>query len=307
MNTNTKSTLNKSNSLIYKADKIKGKQHIFVTIRLNDECKNGHQDFAITGDIYEAGKPKSDRYWLGGGCCHDEILKAFPEFKIFVDLHNCDFSGTPMYPQANMPYHLKNGFNNTKIDNPKFKAEFCDYYRITAEQFETLKTLNSEVGFALMLENLGILSQWDKQAKQSIKMLEKLTGTKFLNDSKRAHYVRPSNDEIKKEVIKVQQGYYSEISKQNREGAKIEAIITKMRQEANNEIDKAETEYNLKVQVLKIGGTKALDNCIVYNHSKEIGFNWKSYDMIESSLVQKIEDSIKLPNDWKITDKKGKM
>ena len=42
-----------------------------ISIRLNDECKNGHADFSITADAKE--------YYNGrwqdsfGGCCHDEI------------------------------------------------------------------------------------------------------------------------------------------------------------------------------------------------------------------------------------------
>ena len=123
----------KTNNLIHKAQKSKidyfgTKADIIVKISLNDECKNGHQDFAITADIYKAGY-RSDRYFLAGGCCHDDIIKYFPEFKIFIDLHLCDFEGSPMYPSANGFYHLKNGFNNTTIQNPSFKKEYCDYYK----------------------------------------------------------------------------------------------------------------------------------------------------------------------------------
>ena len=73
-------------------------QKIVVEIRLSDPCKNGHNDFAITATTYVG------KRWDSCGCLHDDILKHFPEFKIFVDLHLCDDNGVPMYPILNNPY-----------------------------------------------------------------------------------------------------------------------------------------------------------------------------------------------------------
>ncbi len=53
--------MKQSNALRHTATKTVGNEVITVKIRLNDECKNGHQDFSITGDIYEAGKPMADK------------------------------------------------------------------------------------------------------------------------------------------------------------------------------------------------------------------------------------------------------
>ena len=139
--TTTKET---TNSLIYKTSKVIGDNVIYVTIRLNDECKNGHQDFAITGDIYK-GQNKADRNHIAGGCIHEEILKHFPQFAPFVLLHLCDYKGIPAHPTANGFYHLTNGFNKTPINSPKFKAEFCEYYRISAPQFDVLNTSKNTI------------------------------------------------------------------------------------------------------------------------------------------------------------------
>lgn len=111
-----------------------------INIRLNDECKNGHQDFAITGDIYQKGKPRTDRYYIAGGCIHEDIVKAKPELKIFVNLHLCDWEGIPIYAVENGFYHLREGFNNTKPESANFKKEFCDYYRVTPSQFDILNS-----------------------------------------------------------------------------------------------------------------------------------------------------------------------
>ena len=59
---------------------------IDVKILLADDCKNNICDWSITADIYE--QRKNGRFvWCAGGCCHEEILKRFPQFKMFVDLH----------------------------------------------------------------------------------------------------------------------------------------------------------------------------------------------------------------------------
>lgn len=59
---------------------------INVKILLADDCKNNICDWSITADIYE--QRKDGRFvWCAGGCCHEEILKRFPQFKMFVDLH----------------------------------------------------------------------------------------------------------------------------------------------------------------------------------------------------------------------------
>ena len=55
-------------------------------ILLADDCKNNICNWSITADIYE--QRKNERFvWCAGGCCHEEILKHFPQFKMFVDLH----------------------------------------------------------------------------------------------------------------------------------------------------------------------------------------------------------------------------
>lgn len=70
---------------------------INAKILLADDCKNNICDWSITADIYE--QRKNGRFvWCAGGCCHEEILKRFPQFKMFVDLHLSNHYGAPMYP-----------------------------------------------------------------------------------------------------------------------------------------------------------------------------------------------------------------
>lgn len=169
-----------TNSLIYKANKIVGKEHIFVTIKLNNECKNKFQSFSITGSIYEAKKPKEDKYYISGGCIHEDILKHFPQFKQFIDLHLADVCGYPMFALENGFYHLKNGFTTTLVDDINFKKQFCDCYRIDEKHFEILKASKNAIDFAYNLIELGICNVWEQQAVKAISDLEQLTNKKFI-------------------------------------------------------------------------------------------------------------------------------
>lgn len=274
----------KSNSIIYTGSKTVKGEAITVKIRLSDECKNGHQDFSATCDFYQAGKPKIDRYFLRGGC-HEDILRHFPHLKIFVDLHLCDYAGAPMYPSANGFYHLTNGFNNTPVNSPKFEAEYCEYYRITTAQFSELKKAKNKVQFAILLDKLGILTQWQEQANKAIAYLEELTGKQFLNDSKRGQHVPPTPEELAEEQERQNSGYYTAEAEIAREQAKKQAELDELQAELDAAIKKHAIEYEVKKAVLELCGTKALKNCIFYNHTQELTFNWRGYDNLTSEEI----------------------
>lgn len=307
MNTTQNTAVTVSNDLRFTTSKTIGSKTIYVKIRLNDECKNGHQDFAITADLYEAGKPKTDRYHISGGCIHDEIIKFFPEFKIFVDLHLCDYEGIPMYAVENGYYHLINGFNNTKHEESNFENEYCEYYRLHPAQFAILKTSKNKLQFALNLQNLEILLQWKAEANNAIQLLEDMTGAKFLVDSVKTQFNAPTIEQVQEEQERQNNGYYTPEKQQEREHAGQQLIIDKLTADRDKEISKAQIEYDIKIQVLKLGGKKALENCIYYNHSNTLGFNWKSYDNISIELIKAIAKEINLPEGCTITNDKTKI
>jgi len=280
----------KTNDLRYKANKQTSKENIFVSIRLNDECKNGHQDFSITANIYEAGKPTTDRYMISGGCCHDDILKHFPEFKIFVNLHLSDAKGVPMYAVENGFSHLKEGFNS-KSTGEQFKAEFCQYYRMTPEQFDVIEKSENKLEYALLLRDLGILTQWEAEANEAIKILEELTGNEFENDSKKSQYHAPEADQIKDFEEKRAAGYFTPGQKETRAIEKRKADKEKRLKDISdyceNKVTELRKEKTVKIWLLnrfdKLNGKKGFsldftfDNFIYYNHSTELSFNWRDY------------------------------
>ena len=57
-----------------------------IKLRYDDECGNGHNTFSITA--------------LGrdmGGCCHEEIVQAFPGLEPFIKWHLCSNDGPLHY------------------------------------------------------------------------------------------------------------------------------------------------------------------------------------------------------------------
>ena len=55
--------------------------------------------------------------------------------------------------------------------------------------------------------------QWKKEANEAIKKLEELTGNEFVIDSVKTQYDKPSATDIENEKERLNNGYYSEESK----------------------------------------------------------------------------------------------
>lgn len=262
-----------TNSLVYKIEKQSKDFDAVIKIKLNDECKNGHQDFSITANLYKHNAVKSDRNCIGGGCCHDDILKIAPEFKQFVNLHLCDKDGIPMYASANGYYHITIGFDNTTDQ----KENFCEYYRVTPNEYEILKQTESADHYGLMLVKLGIVDRWKIEAKEAIKELERLTGDTFVDDSKKSQLgLTPERlTELEKQD---KEGYFSPENIAQRKAeqlAKLKADkIAEIEAEYNKATEIAEKEKAIQMFVVE---NILTDNIIFYTGSNEVCFNWKTY------------------------------
>lgn len=274
---------------INKTDK-KGNQWV-IKIRLDDECKNGHQDFSITGTCWEKGKAKTDRNMICAGACGDTIAELFPEYSIFNRLHLCDYKGIPMHCTANGFYHLRKGFNSQETGEA-FIAEYCKYYRVTREQFLELNKAETETHFAVLLERLGVFQQWENEANEAIKLLEEMTGEKFVNTSTRTNYYRPTDEQISQEKARHESGYYSADSKRARALETERKKLQKIDEEEESEIQKIRLEYKIK-RLLFSAGEKAYGNYIFYNHSNTIKFNWRNNgDEMTSEEIQDVRNKI---------------
>jgi hypothetical protein len=270
----------KTNNLKHSISVNNSKVNCIVDIRLNDQCKNGHQDFAITGTFWEIGKNRSNNL-ISSGCCHDDILKHFPELKIFVDLHLCDYAGIPTYI-------IENGYFHMSIKEMT-KEKFCEYYRITSNEYNALTEAKDKKHFGYIFYSLGILKRYKLQANEAIKQLEKLTGDTFICDSVKTQF-NMSSDEINEVSKLVSSGFYDdkEITKRENEKTKIELNNVKksLKEDYDKKIQNAKIEYFIQIFMLEKFGA-SFKNYIFYNHCNTLCFNWKSYE------IKKTNDEIK--------------
>lgn len=182
---------------------------IEVKILLADKCKNNICDWSITADIYE--KERGGRFTLCTfGCCHEEILKHFPEFEQFVNLHLCDCYGAPLYAVENGFYHTKKSSKETAIN----------YLRITEEEYNVLYKAEDKQYFKYLLYTMGIVNRWNEEAKAAIKELETLTGREWENpyeyDKERKHIEMFTDEEAAEMNKRIDSGYYTDEAIQKR-------------------------------------------------------------------------------------------
>lgn len=263
-----------TNSLVYKIEKQSKAFDAVIKIKLNDECKNGHQDFSITANIFKHGEPKTERNCIGGGCCHVDILKIAPEFKQFVNLHLCDKDGIPMYASANGYYHITVGFDNTTDQ----KEKFCEYYRVTPLQYEILRQTSSADEYGFTLVKLGIVDRWKIEAKEAIKELERLTGDTFIDDSKKSNLGLTPERLTELEKLD-KEGYFSAENIAQRKAEKLAKLkadkIAEIEAEYNKATEIAEKQKAIQMFVVENIPT---GNVIFYSGSNEVNFNWKTYE-----------------------------
>ena len=96
---------------------VKGEKILMhAEVRFDDNCKNGHNSFAVTGHgWYDNWKARD---WDFGGCCHDMIEKVFPELKHLIKWHFMS-SDTPMHYVANTVFHASNRDHNGLLKGEK--------------------------------------------------------------------------------------------------------------------------------------------------------------------------------------------
>lgn len=258
----------KKNYLKYNTEKRIGNKIVCVHISLDDDCKNGHADFSMTGEIYNG--YKSDARMISGGCCHEEILAEFPEFKMFADLHLSDCQGTPMYAVENGYFFFKRG-EYDKVRN---------LLRLTDEELSFLVgNVSDKEHFAYQLHTLGLPKRWKSEADEAIKKLEELVEYEYEDTSTKLRGLGLTEEKIADIERKESEGYYTTdaIAKRRVDEfeRKKEQEIAKLVADFNKVTEKARVEMNVKIYILNYG--LPIDNFIYYNHRNVGVFNWLNY------------------------------
>ena len=107
---------------------VEGGQHYLIRFEasFDDDCKNGHNDFAITGEIWESthDKRRKGSDMVAGGCIHDEIAKHFPEVAHVIKWHLTGEAG-PMHYAANAVYLAGDRDHNRKRKGEPYAWDEC--------------------------------------------------------------------------------------------------------------------------------------------------------------------------------------
>ena len=270
-----------------------------ITITLDDDCRNGHEDFSLTADIEE--KDGRGR-WVdaGGGCCHDHILEIMPELKPFADLHLCAWEGIPMHAAANGWYwlqgvapeladHCKNleachGGTGSGAKSPtECRRIFGEHFRVTDAEIDKILSLSprSEKELQIIVEDMGLPARWREQAAAAIAQLEQWTGAEFESKATRQTWKPVSKEDREVYQQRLTSGYYSPEQVASRDAAaaaeRKATRIAEILADHKRESDKAIRELKVKLYI-----AERFDrlNCIYYTHTNELSFNWSSLEKL---------------------------
>lgn len=271
--------MNTSNDLRFKISKNDKTHNYEISIRLNDECHNGHEDFAITADFWKVGKQRTDHNWLMGGCCHDEILKVRPDLAPFVALHLCDWKGAPLYAKANGFYHKDT------------LGKFVRYLRLdTSEMY--LTEAEDENHFHYLLSVSDIPARWEKEAKAATELLEEMTGKIFESKATSQQFEPMNAEEIAEMERKTADGYYSpeEIAKrkEERKNFAFSMYLAKIEERYTKAVWGERKERDAKLFVARLLGSTC-DNLMYYTHTDTLCLNWQDHSFSPMFTPEQIE------------------
>lgn len=297
--------------------KICGNEKTVVKVTLDDDCKNGHCDFSVTAYIYEETHTGGWRD-IGGGCCHEHILKLWPDLAPLVALHLADQDGTPMHAIANAFYWLAgcapdglgtqyHGGSGRDGKTPEdCRRIFMDHCRTTEDETAELLTrgIRSQAALQYHLEEMGVCARWQRDAAEGIAMIEKESGPTWPTDYAPTRpafkLITPEEREKIRELIA--SGYYppEKVAERAAEemAAKVEKERTDIVKDCAKGVAKLEKKRDIALEMLRVGAPK---NWIFYDHTGEVSVNWTSTEkLMNREQFDAVENEVKLPEGVKM-------
>jgi hypothetical protein len=215
---------------------------IDVEIGLRYIENNGYSYFYATGEKYNLNGGIKNVF--ESGYIHDEIVKYFPEFKIFVNLHGNSSYG--------MPLHM---LSDTKfaIDNNKIDA-ICRTLGISEEMAKEIICWGEEIDYIkYFLEENDIIYHLRSKANKAIKMLKELTGNEFDNpDILEIYDYIPLCKEVKDRIKNLhEKGYFIRDNVIKRRNEKIREIQLQKLESEKKKLESEKKEIDNEIQVLQ--------------------------------------------------------
>ena len=247
------------------------KKRLRIEVTLNDCCRNGHHDFAITGEVFDEYR-KNPSAW---GAIHEIIVEHFPELEKFIPLHCCNYLGHPLYPVENGQYFVRE----------EGKEVAMRQLRITEEEYGQLELASDKeekLYFKYLLYSLGIVDRWKKEADEFIAFLEEKTGEKWeypYKPEQERNVMHLTTDERKEVESKIAEGYYTKEALAERKAARYKAAQDAIRNKVIERYEEAERKAREErdVMLYLFDNGMPIDNVIFYDHTKKVVFNWLDY------------------------------
>lgn len=233
----------KKNELKYKETKKIGENtFIDVEIGLRYKKENGYSYFYVIGDVYELKRARKEIIY--SGCIHEKILKYFPEFKTFVQLHGNSSYGISMHMISNIKFYI----DNNEID------DICSSLDISDVMAKELICWGEEIDYIkYFLEENDIICHLRSKANKAIKMLEELTGNEFDNPDVLGIYdYEPLNNDTKEKIKKLHEnGYFTMDNVIKRRDEKIKELNLKFLEKEKMNLEKEIREIYNEIKVLE--------------------------------------------------------
>lgn len=287
-----------TNTLRHSITVIKGDEKTVIKIRLDDECRNGHEDFSLTCNIYE--KSRTDGWRdVGGGCAHEHILKLRPDLAPFAALHLCDFNGLPMHCAANALYWFAgidpakttqkyHGGSGSGAKSPdECRRIFAEHIHATPEQVAEIirREPRTELELRAVLEDMGFLAQWKAEADAAIATLEQWTGQKFAPANPAHRWKAVTAEECAEIEQRKASGYYEPAQVAARDAAAAAAERAKKIEEIDADLAASVEKASRCASVARYMASRyypRLQNFIYYDHTNTIAFNWSTTEKLVS-------------------------